>query len=88
MRGVPRGRHPHITNQRALLRPIAEKYAAQESWYGMEQEYTFFKDGRPLGFPERGFPLPRASTTAASAPTRSSAARSSNGTWTRASTPG
>src|SRR3954453_13874212 len=43
---------PHETNTRATLRPIAEKYEAQDSWYGIEQEYTFFKDGRPLGFPE------------------------------------
>ncbi|MCQ0014764.1 glutamine synthetase beta-grasp domain-containing protein [Actinomadura madurae] len=50
---------PHETNTRALLRPIAAQYEAQDSWYGIEQEYTFFKDGRPLGFPERGFPAPQ-----------------------------
>ncbi|MER7543324.1 glutamine synthetase GlnII [Actinomadura sp.] len=50
---------PHETNQRAKLRPIAEQYADQDSWYGIEQEYTFFKDGRPLGFPERGYPAPQ-----------------------------
>ncbi|GLZ13205.1 glutamine synthetase [Actinomadura sp. NBRC 104425] len=50
---------PHPTNTRAKLLPVAEKYADQEPWYGMEQEYTFFKDGRPLGFPERGFPAPQ-----------------------------
>ncbi|GAA1854181.1 glutamine synthetase GlnII [Actinomadura bangladeshensis] len=50
---------PHETNERAKLRPIAEQYADQDSWYGIEQEYTFFKDGRPLGFPERGYPAPQ-----------------------------
>jgi len=50
---------PHETNTRAKLRPVAERYEEQESWYGIEQEYTFFKDGRPLGFPERGFPAPQ-----------------------------
>ncbi|MBX6768908.1 MAG: glutamine synthetase beta-grasp domain-containing protein [Actinomadura rubrobrunea] len=50
---------PHPSNTRAKLLPVAEKWAAQEPWFGMEQEYTFFKDGRPLGFPERGFPAPQ-----------------------------
>jgi glutamine synthetase len=47
---------PHETNTRALLRPIAERFAAQESIFGIEQEYTFFKGERPLGFPVGGFP--------------------------------
>ena len=50
---------PHPTNTRALLRPVAEKYADQEPLFGIEQEYTFFKDGRPLGFPPSGFPAPQ-----------------------------
>ncbi len=50
---------PHETNTRAKLRPIAEKYAAREPWFGIEQEYTFFKDGRPHGFPIGGFPAPQ-----------------------------
>jgi glutamine synthetase len=50
---------PHPTNTRALLTPIAEQFADQESWFGMEQEYTFFKDGRPYGFPAGGFPAPQ-----------------------------
>ncbi len=50
---------PHPTNTRALLTPIAERFEAQESWFGIEQEYTFFKDGRPYGFPIGGFPGPQ-----------------------------
>ncbi|WP_113700046.1 glutamine synthetase [Nonomuraea lactucae] len=50
---------PHVSNTRALLRPIAEQYAEQESWFGIEQEYTFFKGSRPLGFPDGGFPAPQ-----------------------------
>ncbi|GAA0913335.1 glutamine synthetase [Nonomuraea longicatena] len=50
---------PHKSNTRARLRPIAEQFAAQESWFGIEQEYTFFKGSRPLGFPEGGFPAPQ-----------------------------
>ncbi|MDQ1439457.1 MAG: glutamine synthetase [Acidimicrobiaceae bacterium] len=50
---------PHPTNTRSLLTPLAEKYKAQEPLFGIEQEYTFFKTGRPLGFPEGGFPAPQ-----------------------------
>ncbi|WP_042374768.1 glutamine synthetase [Streptacidiphilus neutrinimicus] len=51
---------PHETNHRAKLTEVAEKFAAQESIFGIEQEYTFLtEDGRPLGFPEGGFPAPQ-----------------------------
>jgi glutamine synthetase len=51
---------PHPTNTRALLRPVAEKTAKEEPWFGIEQEYTLFKGARPLGFPENGgFPAPQ-----------------------------
>jgi glutamine synthetase len=51
---------PHPTNTRAQLAPVAEQYADQEPLFGIEQEYTFFKDGRPLGFPNGGgFPAPQ-----------------------------
>src|SRR5690242_3369791 len=50
---------PHPTNTRALLTPVAEKHAKHEPLFGIEQEYTFFKDGRPHGFPPGGFPAPQ-----------------------------
>jgi glutamine synthetase len=50
---------PHPTNNRAKCREVAEKYAGQEAIFGIEQEYTFFKDGRPYGFPPFGFPAPQ-----------------------------
>ncbi|AOP46216.1 glutamine synthetase [Streptomyces lydicus] len=51
---------PHSSNTRALLRPVAEKFAGQEPIFGIEQEYTFLKGERPLGFPEGGgFPAPQ-----------------------------
>ncbi|MDQ6797535.1 MAG: glutamine synthetase beta-grasp domain-containing protein [Actinomycetota bacterium] len=50
---------PHPTNTRAALREVSEKYAAQEPWFGIEQEYTFFEGSRPLGFPAGGFPAPQ-----------------------------
>lgn len=50
---------PHPTNTRASCVAVAEKYADQEPMFGIEQEYTFFEDGRPLGWPEVGFPAPQ-----------------------------
>ena len=50
---------PHETNTRRKCAEIAAKYADQESIFGIEQEYTFFKDGRPYGFPFGGFPAPQ-----------------------------
>ncbi|MFY9762607.1 MAG: glutamine synthetase beta-grasp domain-containing protein [Xanthobacteraceae bacterium] len=29
------------------------------AWFGFEQEYFFYKDGRPLGFPSSGYPAPQ-----------------------------
>lgn len=72
---------PHESNTRAALVEVAEKFASQEPIFGIEQEYTFFQDGYPLGFPKGGFPAPRAATTAVSVPTRSSAVTSSRRTW-------
>jgi glutamine synthetase len=51
---------PHPTNTRAALREVAEEFGSQEPLFGIEQEYTFFKAGRPLGFPDGGgFPAPQ-----------------------------
>ena len=51
---------PHETNSRAKLRRIlAEGAKAHEPWIGFEQEYTLFRNGRPLGFPEAGYPGPQ-----------------------------
>jgi glutamine synthetase len=50
---------PHPTNTRAPLRAVADKYSAHEPWFGLEQEYVFFKGNRPLGWPEQGYPAPQ-----------------------------
>jgi glutamine synthetase len=50
---------PHETNTRAPLREAVEKYGHLEPWFGIEQEYTMFKSGRPLGWPEGGYPAPQ-----------------------------
>lgn len=52
-------KEPHQTNTRAACMEAAERYRHHETWFGMEQEYTFFQDGGPLGFPRRGFPGPQ-----------------------------
>lgn len=50
---------PHRTNTRAACLEVAERFSDYEPLFGIEQEYTFFKDGRPLGFPAGGFPAPQ-----------------------------
>ncbi len=52
---------PHPTNTRALARAAEEKYGDQESWFGLEQEYTLIDPGTgwPAGFPPNGFPAPQ-----------------------------
>lgn len=50
---------PHPSNTRAGLREVVAQYEDQEPLFGIEQEYTLFKDGRPLGFPQNGFPGPQ-----------------------------
>ena len=55
---------PHPTNTRATLAAVSAKYADQEMWYGIEQEYTMLRlDGSPYGFPVGGFPKPQAPTS-------------------------
>src|SRR5947208_1631526 len=50
---------PHATNTRAACAAAAEEYADQEPMFGIEQEYTFMQNGRPLGWPEVGYPAPQ-----------------------------
>ena len=46
---------PHPTNTRAPAARAERKYAADEMWFGLEQEYTMLRlDGTPLGFPPGG----------------------------------
>ncbi|MEW9309084.1 glutamine synthetase beta-grasp domain-containing protein [Labrys neptuniae] len=50
---MPDGVTPHASNTRATI------LDDDGAWFGFEQEYFFYKDGRPLGFPEHGFPAPQ-----------------------------
>ena len=51
---------PHGTNTRAELRRVLEAGAeTEEPWFGVEQEYTLFKDRSPLGWPSKGYPAPQ-----------------------------
>src|SRR5207249_3338427 len=50
---MPDGKTAHPSNSRATIPDDPD------TWFGFEQEYFFFKDGRPLGFPDGGFPSPQ-----------------------------
>ena len=50
---MPDGKTPHASNKRATI------LDDEGAWFGFEQEYFFYKDGRPLGFPESGYPAPQ-----------------------------
>jgi len=50
---------PHVTNKRAHAVQVAKKFASFEPKFGIEQEYTFFQDGRPYGWPEDAYPAPQ-----------------------------
>lgn len=75
---VPDTMQPHPTNRRAAAVEMAKSYADQEPWFGMEQEYTFFEEGRPMGWPRAGYyyPAPRVLITAGWVRSRSPVARS------------
>ena len=47
---------PHASNTRAAMVEVVERYASLEPWVGIEQEYTFYRGARPLGWPDSGFP--------------------------------
>ena len=44
---------PHPTNTRATVDED------EGTWFGFEQEYFFYENGAPLGWPEGGFPGPQ-----------------------------
>lgn len=44
---------PHSSNDRATI------LDDPDTWFGFEQEYFLYQDGRPLGFPENGYPAPQ-----------------------------
>lgn len=50
----------HPDNTRAKLRKVLDAGASKEDpWFGVEQEYTLFKDRNPLGWPAKGYPAPQ-----------------------------
>jgi glutamine synthetase len=50
---MPDGKTPHPSNGRATI------LDDPGAWFGFEQEYFLYKDGRPLGFPTNGYPAPQ-----------------------------
>jgi glutamine synthetase len=49
----------HSTNNRFKLDNLYSKYSKEEVWVGIEQEYTLYEDGKPLGWPTDGEPAPQ-----------------------------
>lgn len=45
---------PHPSNERFECRRRQDDFHRHEMWFGIEQEYTLFKNGAPLGFRNKG----------------------------------
>jgi glutamine synthetase len=50
---MPDGVTPHPSNARATI------LDDPGAWFGFEQEYFLYENGRPLGFPKDGYPAPQ-----------------------------
>lgn len=51
---------PNKFNYRHEAARLMDANAKQETWFGLEQEYTLLGlDGRPYGWPPGGFPAPQ-----------------------------
>jgi glutamine synthetase len=50
---------PHVTNHRHVLVENEIANMSLEAGFGLEQEYSITKNGRPLGFPDGGYPYPQ-----------------------------
>jgi len=50
---MPDGETPHPSNARGTI------LDDEDAWFGFEQEYFLMQDGKPLGFPQDGYPAPQ-----------------------------
>lgn len=56
---MPNGK-PNKFNYRHDAEVLCEKFAGEEFWFGLEQEYTLLDEsGWPYGWPKNGFPAPQ-----------------------------
>lgn len=50
---------PTRDNSRAVARKIFDQKLEEKPWFGMEQEFFLTEGGRPVGWPDRGYPAPQ-----------------------------
>ena len=43
---------PIKESTRTMAKAIFDQALDEDPWYGIEQEYTLFQDGRPMGWPK------------------------------------
>ena len=46
----------HRSNSRSLIK---KELNDEENWFGFEQEYVILEKGKPIGFPDEGYPEPQ-----------------------------
>lgn len=60
---------PTTDNTRFAARKVFDAALQEEPWFGLEQEYVIYKNGRPYGWPTDGFPAAQGDYYCANGPT-------------------
>ena len=56
---LPNGLPTPCNTRRYAVNVFSADTADTHPWFGMEQEYVLYREGRPLGWPKHGFPAPQ-----------------------------